>query len=353
MTTTVTAEDITRNPAFHLYDIDLQQAQLQFLTVSPDTFRLSAFLDNRIAFTDSKVHSLGIDAVIAACAELPPRQTGTNFIFHSSFCCSSLLARSLQIDGLTLVLREPWILRRLADIRRESIPTRQDWQTQSAALVDMALTLLGKTWTESQSVLIKPTNIANNLATDMLAARADARGIVLYSDLETFLISNLKKSEETRQKMPLLARLFDADTGFASMFDGLSLDKLPPLQAAVAVWYAQMLAFRGLLTADTGKRLVSLDSAELLARPEEVLYAAARHLKYPIGTQDISSIVAGPTWHTHAKDPFSGYDRKLRSEENLQISKLHAEDIREALRWAESLERQRPVALPLAGSLKA
>lgn len=257
----------------------------------------------------------------------------------------------MQVENLVLVLREPWILRRLADIRRESILARQDWRTQSAALVDMALTLLGKTWIESQSILIKPTNIANSLATNMLAARPEARGIVLYSDLETFIISNLKKSEETRQKMPVLARLFDTDTGFASMFEGLSLDKLSHLQAVVAVWYAQMLAFGKLLATDTGKRLVSLDSAELLARPEEVLYAVARHFDYPIGAQDISNIVAGPTWHTHAKDPFSDYDRKLRGDENLQIAKQYVEEIREALCWAESLARQHPVILPLSGRL--
>jgi hypothetical protein len=50
MATSVSAEDISRNPAWHLYDIDLQRGEMHFLEVTPETFRVSAFLDTRIAW---------------------------------------------------------------------------------------------------------------------------------------------------------------------------------------------------------------------------------------------------------------------------------------------------------------
>ena len=351
MTIAVSAEDIARNPAWHLYDIDLQRRELHFLEATPETFALSAFLDNRIAFTRDQLHGFGIDAVIAACKQAPPFPVKMDFLFHSSFCCSSLLARSLQFGESTLVLREPWVLRRLADARRTLAIQGQEWGRHGSALVDLALTLLGKSFKPSQSVLIKPTHVANSLAADMLALRPSAKGIVLYSDLESFIVSNLKKPDETKQKMASLARVFDQDTGYTKLFDHLSIESLGFLQLVVVVWHAQMLAFQSLLGSDAGSRLISLDCAALLADPETTLRSVTHFLGYSAGEQDLAAILQGPTWNTHAKDPFSIYDSATRERENRKIAEDHAAEIRYVLRWAEKLFAQRPPPLPLARPL--
>jgi hypothetical protein len=351
MAITVSAEDIVRNPAWHLYDIDLQRKELHFLEVTPQTFGVSAFLDNRIAYTTGQMHGFGVDAVISAFRQIPPQSVGMNFLFHSSFCCSSLLARSLQLENQTLVLREPWVLRRLADTRRTLELQGQAWNPQGSALIDMALTLLGKTWVGSESVLIKPTNVANNLCIDMLAMRPAARGILLYSDLESFLISNLKKSEETKQKMPALARIFNVDIGYVGLFEHLSIESLGFLQTVVVVWHAQMLAFQRLLASDAGPRLATLDSGLLLKEPEQALAAAAGFLGYALNREQIVEILAGPTWNTHAKDPFSVYGRDMREQESSEIAAKHSAEILYVLRWAEKLFERHPPGLPLSRSL--
>lgn len=351
MTISVSAEDIARNPGWHLYDIDLQRGELHFLEASPETFLMSAFLDNRIAFTGGQMHGFSFDAVISAFQQVPPKPVETNFIFHSSFCCSSLLARSLQLEGRTLVLREPWVLRRLADTRRTLLVNGQAWDARGRALVDMALTLLAKTWQESESVLIKPTHVANSLAEDMLTLRPEAKGIVLHSGLEAFLVSNLKKSDETKQKMPALARIFEVDTGYTRLFKHLSIESLGFLQLAAVVWHAQMLAFRKLLASPAGSRLGTLDSAILLADPEGSLRAATQFLGYEVRPDELAATVAGPIWTTHAKDPFSAYDRESRDRENQDIMARHGEEIRYVLRWADKLLAQQPVPLPLPNAL--
>jgi hypothetical protein len=345
MATSVSAEDLARNPAWHLYDIDLQRGELHFLEVTLETFRVSAFLDTRIAYTRGQMHGFPIEGVAAALRQIPPRRPRTGFIFHSSFCCSSLLARSLQRDERVLVLREPWVLRRMGELRRSLAAQGQNWEPQGPVLLELVLQLLGKTWNESESLLIKPTHVSNNLAADMLALRPEARGIVLHSGLEAFLVSNLKKQEETQQKMPMLARIFDLDAGYTKRFGNTDIESLGMLQQAAVVWHAQMLAFQTLLASSVGPRLRVLDSAQLLADPAVALQAAAAFLSAPLADDELAAIVEGPTWKTHAKDPFSGYDRTVREQENRDIAVKHAEQIRYVLRWIEPLLRQAPAGL--------
>ncbi len=346
----LTADDIARNPAWHLYDLDMQRGELHFLEATPETFRVSAFLDNRIAYTGDRLHGFPLDAVASALARRPAPTHDVAFLFHSSFCCSSLLARSLQLEGRTLVLREPWVLRRIADLKRGTLARGQAWYPQGPMLLDLALTLLAKTWLPEEAVLIKPTHAANNLAADALNIRPKARGLLLHSDLESFLVSNLKKTDETKQKTPLLLRLFDQDSGYARRF-GLDLDSLDYLQSLVVIWHAQMIEFQSLLGSEAGTRLRHLDSARMLQEPAHALAAAADFLGYGMGAEQARAIVAGPVWNTHAKDPFSRYDSGRRDEENRDIQARHGAELHAALAWAEPLLRESPADLPAVQAL--
>ncbi|HEY3646208.1 MAG TPA: hypothetical protein VGM16_12790, partial [Gammaproteobacteria bacterium] len=298
-----------------------------------------------IAFTHGKMHGFPIETVMSVLQQLQPRVPRTGFIFHSSFCCSSLLARSLQRDGRVLALREPLALRRLGDVKRSLAAHGQQWEPQGPLLLDVVLQLLSKTWNESEAVLIKPTHVANNLAADMLALRREAHGIVLHSDLEAFLVSNLKKQDDTQQKMPMLARIFDADTGYTRRFDNTSIESLGMLQQAAVIWHAQRLAFQALLASPAGARLRTLDSAQLLADPAAALQAAAGFLGEPLAAEELTGILEGPTWKTHAKDPFSDYDRATREQENRDIAAKHSDQIRYVQRWLEPLLKQAPPEL--------
>jgi len=341
----LTAEELSHNPAWHLYDLDMQRGEMRFLEARPETFRVSAFLDTRIAYTGDQVHGFPLDAIAAALQQHPVPRRDVAFLFHTSFCCSSLLARSLQREHQMLALREPWVLRRLGDLKRGVLAHAQAWYPQGPALLDLALQLLSKTWEESEAVLIKPTNVSNNLADDLLSLRPDAPGLLLYSDLESFLVSNLKKTADTQQKLPAMVQIFDQDTRYGEQL-GVSLAGLDLLQAVVVVWHAQRIQWQALLAASAGARLRTLDSAVLLARPAETLAAAAALLGRPLTAADAKDITGGPVWNTHAKDPFSTYDSVRRGAENLDLAARHREDILAALRWAEPLLSRRPPELP-------
>jgi hypothetical protein len=345
MATDISVDDLCRNPAWHLYDLDMQRGELHFLEVTADTFRVSAFLDNRIAYTGERLHGFPIETVAAALRSQGMTPAHTGFLFHSSFCCSSLLARSLQAEGRTLVLREPWVLRRMGDLQRDLAARGQAWYPQGPQLLDMVLQLLGKTWVSDERLVIKPTHVANNLAADMLKLRPQANGLLLYSDLESFLISNLKKNDETKAKTGAMLKLFVSDTDYSRRVPEVALDSLDFLQSVAVIWHAQMLSFRELLTSEAGPRLRCLESAVLLKHPVEAVSAAAGLIGTPLTAGEAAEMVSGPAWNTHAKDPFSSYDSTRRDAENQGIARRHADPVRATLRWAETAFKQAPAEL--------
>ncbi|MEV8693177.1 hypothetical protein AB0014_25765, partial [Klebsiella pneumoniae] len=89
------------------------------------------------------------------------------------------------------------ILRRLADARAAG------WEIDG--LVDVSVRLLARPWSADGSVIVKPTHAALNIAVDLMEAAPQSRGVLLSSDLEDFVVSNIKKTPETQAKIPQLA----------------------------------------------------------------------------------------------------------------------------------------------------
>ncbi len=99
-------------------------------------------------------------------ARTSPRAQPPHFIAHTSFCWSTLLARSLAFDSRSLVLREPQALLLLAREFRGN-PARFPARARHAYL-GLALRLLNKAYHPEQRVILKPSNLANRLLPDWL-----------------------------------------------------------------------------------------------------------------------------------------------------------------------------------------
>ncbi len=164
---------------------------------------------------------------------------GPAFIFHHAFVCSTLLARCLNGSDAFFSLKEPWILRRMADLKRARAGTVSDpgWRTTFSRYVS----LLCRNFRTGRTPVIKATNVANNLLEDVLELMPAQRVLYLYSDLESFLISTLKKSDDTRRKMPGLAQAFLNDGDFARRFPRLCEPaRWTLLQSCALVWLVSL-----------------------------------------------------------------------------------------------------------------
>jgi len=188
------------SPSWLLHEIDAAGGRLIFLPVARATLARAAFLDGRCPLAEGGAATCTIDEALAAAAEAGPPGPD-RFVFHMSFCGSTLIARILDRPAKALVLREPNILVGLADWKAaQARAGRAD--PRFAPMVALALASLRARWRPDEPVLIKPSNWVNNLLPELCAG--DARAACIQIEPRPFLRAVFRGG---RERMAFIARL--------------------------------------------------------------------------------------------------------------------------------------------------
>ncbi len=179
-----------RNPDLYFHKYDFHSRIAIFREMTRESFRESSFLDDRLVSPTLNQYGLAIDQAMAIdlSSSLPPGR----LIFHTAYCCSTLLSRAFDIAGRTMVYREPVHLHQPAVARRRSAEYPQFVTGRWPELLRFSLSMLSKAWSGAETTVIKPTDSCNNIITDILALHEDSRAILLYSQAREFIASNLK-----------------------------------------------------------------------------------------------------------------------------------------------------------------
>ena len=218
-------------------DLHVPDRRFAMRHLGDDVIDRSSFLDTRIEAPPGESEAL--DAARVDPAALPRARVG--WLFHTSFCASTLLARCLHLPPFGVALKEPLVLRRLSDARHAGRPLDD--------LIDPSVALLARPWHPGGAVVIKPTHVALNVAVDLLAATPDGRAVFLTSSLEEFLISNLKKPPESQAKIPLLVERALRATGLSARLPPAALQPPDLACAAGLQWAAQQELLRHVVEA--------------------------------------------------------------------------------------------------------
>jgi len=311
-------------------DLNVPERRFDMAMLDVEALERSTFLDTRL---DAKLASVE-QAPVESLATLPASQRPPAWLFHTSFCGSTLLARAVHLPRYQVALKEPLVLRRLGDARHSG------WSIDG--LCDTAVRLLSRPWTQDGDVLVKATHAALNIAPDLLRATPESRAVLLTSTLGDFLVSNIKKTPETQAKVPALAeRALRAGTLHARL-PSQALQP-PDLLCAVALqWAAQRDLLAGLVR-DFGERVRVLDFAMLAEDPENTVAACAGwwRLRAPEGAlRERTREVA----HRNAKAMSVEYSAQQRVQEAELVTARFGSDIARAREWAERF------VLPCLGS---
>ena len=252
----------------------------------------------------------------------PPR---LNFIWHTSFCCSTLIAASLDGLGKSLSLKEPKVLVDLADARRRGDLAR----TPDLPLAVFAL--LARRFGAGEQVLVKPSNGANALIGEA-AAVTEGRMLLLHSDCRAFLVSVAKNGEPVRAYVRGLFMALLADRPDAVRWPAGDLMRLTDLQLAAVAWQMQMMALRR-AAESLGDRARSLNSARFLAEPKAALEALDDFFGLGVGKTVIGRTVTGPDFR---RDPKSraGFDAGRRAEAAAAAESALGEDLERIVEWS-------------------
>ena len=284
------------------------------------------------------------NAIAAYLGEAP--QAPVHFIFHTAFCCSTLLAKALDIRGRAHSLSEPDVLINLANrlVRSDDGANRERLR--------LVLRLLARPFSTGESILIKPSNFANRLVLPVLETSSDIRAVLLYSDVRSLLRSILKRGMWGR----IWGRkLFRSAASWTSLDFGYSDEEtfiLTDLQALALGWLMQMHHF-GEIARRVGERVVLVDSADFLADPAATLLRVGRLFQLDLDQAAIAAVVNGPAFARHSKFSDQDYGPEERAADQGAAELAHHEELEMVVKWVEAVAAHMQVELRPAATAAA
>ena len=201
--------------------------------------------------------------------------------------------------------------------------------------LDLAASMLSKSWSSCEVPIIKATDSCNNVIDYLLSHQPGSTAILLYSQLEDFLISNLK-SPGRRNFLGKLAKRAQLDAIGCPHLARVDISGLDTACVAAFVWMVQMQLYRNVI-ATNADIYMPLDAEDLLTEPSAALSAVCSHLDLGITEKDILNTLDSPVWNRHAKDnSIKEYSIIRRQEEKEALSSAFREEIAGAIAWVNS-----------------
>lgn len=331
---------IPSNPEWLAHRYDPGHDAFHFVALSRADHDQATFLTDEFIPNHSDPVVLRREEALLAAGPAAP----VHFIFHSAYCCSTLLARALNIPGISMSLKEPVILNDIIGWRH-----RGAIGAQAARILDHSLRMLERPFQRDETVIIKPSNLINPLAPAMLSLRPRAKALLLYAPLDIYLGSIARKGMWGRLWVrDLLTKL--VREGMINF--GMSTEdylKLTDIQVAAIGWLAQQAQFAALIE-KFGNRIATLNSETLTTRPLDALRALASHFEFKIADAALAEIATGPIFTRHSKTG-EGFEPEQRRAEQSEGLSTHAAEIEMVREWARALAANANIQLELPGAL--
>jgi hypothetical protein len=337
------ADALTASPLLYPIAVDPCTDTVRLIRLTAADYAAASFLDGRLLTPGTSTAPAPWPEVRTAAADLPVR---CHFLFHISHVGSTLLSRLVGQHPALFSLREPAILRSLADAQSTLGQPDCPWDREEFTdRLRTSLALWSRTFEPGQTAVVKATSFVNEIATDLMALAPAARSIFMFVTPEVFLkallggaMSDIEASAEKR--LARLNRRMDESRW--------RLADLSPGERVVMSWLSEMTALH--TAADRFScRVLWLDFDDFLAAPAERLAAALAHYGVDAPEPAARAIVAGPTMHHYAKAPAHRFDAALRRQLLDQAGRQHAAEIAKGLAWLDRAVAGREPLLKLVG----
>lgn len=334
---------IARDPQWLPHRYDPGHDAIHFIPVPRDMHRATTFLidDHLPAGLNPVV--LRRDHVMATGPQAAP----IHFLFHSGYCCSTLLSRAVDRPGWAMGLKEPMILNDMVGWRR-----RGGQGPDMASVLDNVLTLLARPFAPGETVVVKPSTVINALAPAILALRPDACAIMMYAPLRTYLASIAKKGIDGRRWVrTLLTGMLD-DNMVQLGFSTRDYLEQTDLQVAALGWLAQQQLYAGMVDRYGAARVRTLDSSRLLADPAAAMVQLGTLFRRSLSAEEAQAVARGPAFTRHSKSG-EAFGTAERDAEHRDAAAVHADELHKVAEWAAAVAQSAGITLdapaPLIG----
>ncbi len=335
-------EALVRDPNWMPCAYDVRRNALNFAYLDRQGRAEAVFLDGRY------VRGARLSGYVPA-SKLPAgviREVSgpLHFIFHTAFCCSTLLTRALDQPGFSMGLKEPSVFAGFARPRASGRVA-----LGSIGALETTLNLLSRPLFGHETQVVKLNNVFTALIPQMMGLRPDAKAILLYSPLENFLRAVTRRGPEgrvyARELYQALSIVMPLDVTFTDEQLMLQTD----MQIAAQAWMMQVACFRQ-LEMHYPHRVRTLNSDSLIADPAAALAKLCEFLDIDLDAEARASIVNGPIFREHAKQPGVAFDGAAYTQQR-QSAEGYGVEITRAVQWAAKLAQQTETPMTLGDTL--
>jgi hypothetical protein len=313
----------------------------QFRRVPRDAHAKATFLTDEYLGVEPAPVVLSRGQAMALC----PAPAPVHFIFHSAFCCSTLLARAFDLPGKAMGLKEPLLFNDIAGWR-----FRGAEGPRVAEALDQAMRLLARPFAAGEASIIKPSNLINPLAPAIMKLRPQAKALLLRAPLPVFLKSVAKKEMWGRLWVRDLLVKQLREGNFVNLgFEPGDYLGLTDLQAGAVGWLAQQDLFVRMVAAFPD-RVRTLDSETLLDAPRASMAALAAFFDVTLDDAELDAILSGPAFATNSKTG-EAFTREQRNTGYTAAAQAHADEIEKVGVWAEAVAKGAGVAMEAGAGL--
>jgi len=338
MTAQFTLASYLNDPDAFLFKIEPNAQQALVVRLSDADLCGAAFVDDRMLQVQRPAVWMPLAELLGPTLPLAPPAPAA--IFHIGHCGSTLLSRMLGALPGVLSIREPLILRTLAELRREAEPVARFDAPTLAQMFRRSLALLQRRSRGAKRVVVKATSSCNSLVAPWMECDSQARGVLMHIDFRSYLCTMLKSPTSRYDAENFVAaRLSELQQRLGD--DALRLYQLDQAQRIALGWFAEMQRFAALV-ADHGERLLRLDFADLLAEPAVTLATVADHYRIAHSPQSIAAALGPEITGRYAKATDHPYSRADREADLRTAAELYPTELSSAWAFADELVRRYP-----------
>jgi hypothetical protein len=275
-------------------------------------------------------------------ARLPLQTPRPCMIWHTGFCCSTLLAKALDGPGRNLSLCEPQVLVDVVDAKRAGKFARD----LPPAVPQLAFHLLSRGFAPEELVTLKPAPAANVLLRDA-ATQTSGPMLFLFSDCRSFLVSICKLGENGRKYVRSLFLAMLHDDHVQAQWPAPKLLSMSDLELATIVWHMQIAEFLRNWPLLGAGRAASLDCDAFLASPVDTLRKLDHFFALGLGEEHLESVASGPLFRRNAKTGEDSFDASRRLKEHAQTAQQLGGDLDRIVAGSYAICRTTPRGAPL------
>ena len=277
-------------------------------------------------------------AEIADCASMAGPDC-CHFIFHSAFCCSTLMARALDIEGVSCVLREPRSLTDLGEMKPSSgVPADQK------LALKVILDLMQRPRLPGETTIIKPVNLVNPLIECMMEVKPQSRALLMYASLPAFVMAIARGRRWSWARN--LAAFYRNHLEFQTS-QTQDLLYLTDLQMAAFLWLQHQAQFARLVRELPAGRVATLRGDVFVGRPAEAVAAAAALFDLDRTKIDAAAIASSNLFQNHSKRPDESFDQSSRKRDEMMVRLAYGAEMEHAIKWAEGVAAEAAVPMDL------